>query len=510
MVHITVAKGDGIGPEITNAVLDILKAAEVKIHFDYITIGESLYLEGISSGIDDIAWASIRQNKILLKGPITTPLGKGYKSLNVTFRKTLGLYANVRPVISYLPFVQGSTMNMVIIRENEEDLYAGIEYMPTHDNYLSLKLISQQGCEKIIRYAFEYAKNNGRKKVTCITKNNIMKISDGAFANIFFDIAKEYNEIEANHMIVDIGAARIAAKPSAFDVIVTLNLYGDIISDIAAEISGAVGLAGSANIGTKYAMFEAMHGSAPDIAGQNKANPSGMLNAAILMLKHLGMNKEGAVIRNAWLTTLENGLHTADIFQKDLSSKLLSTDQFSKAVIENLGKKPQKLQVDHYMENDPVIEKTSYNISSTNKIEQIDSADQHLSMNFSDKTQTSLKKNKLQENKISQSIIGCDIYLNLFENLKSIQEIIKDIQNISNKCNCLLQAVAQKGLIIWPKCESESINDITMIQVRFYSTDKEDLMILQKELERNQLHITMIYYLYEYGEIKGFSKMQGE
>jgi isocitrate dehydrogenase len=278
MKKITIAKGDGIGPEIMDAVLEIFKFANVPLEYDEIQIGEKVYLSGNTSGIESSSWESIRNNKIFLKAPITTPQGGGYKSLNVTTRKALGLFANIRPCVSYAPYIATNfpNMNVVIVRENEEDLYAGIEHQQTDEVVQCLKLISRPGCEKIVRYAFEYAKNYGRKKVTCFSKDNIMKQTDGLFHQVFKEIAKEYPEIKSDHMIIDIGTAFLADNPDQFDVIVTLNLYGDIISDVAAQIAGSVGLAGSVNIGLECSMFEAIHGSAPDIAGQNKANPSGL------------------------------------------------------------------------------------------------------------------------------------------------------------------------------------------------------------------------------------------
>lgn len=278
MTKITVAKGDGIGPEIMDATLEIILAAGAQLEIEEIEVGEKVYLAGNSAGIAPEAWDSIRKNKIFLKAPITTPQGGGYKSLNVTTRKFLGLYANVRPCFSLHPYVKTKhpTMDIVIIRENEEDLYAGIEHQQTDEVVQCLKLISRPGCEKIVRYAFEYAKQYGRKKVTCFTKDNIMKQTDGLFHQVFNEIAAEYPEIENEHWIIDIGAAKMADTPEAFDVIVMPNLYGDVLSDVAAQITGSVGLAGSANIGESCAMFEAIHGSAPRRAGQNVANPSGL------------------------------------------------------------------------------------------------------------------------------------------------------------------------------------------------------------------------------------------
>lgn len=343
---ITVAYGDGIGPEIMQATLRILTAAGAAISPEVIEIGEKVYLQGNTSGIDDKAWSSLRKTKVFLKAPITTPLGGGYKSLNVTIRKTLGLFANVRPCLSLHPFVttKHPRLDVVIIRENEEDVYAGIEHQQSADVVQCLKLITRPGCEKIIRYAFEYARAYGRKKVTCMTKNNIMKLTDGLFYETFQQIAAEYPEIEKQHQIIDIGAALLADQPERYDVVVTLNLYGDIISDIVAQIAGSVGLAGSANIGDHCTMFEAIHGSAPDIAGKNIANPSGLLQGAVMMLMHIGQREAAEKVHNAWLATIESGMHTADIYQPGLSKSKVGTREFADEVINNLDKYPTHLQ----------------------------------------------------------------------------------------------------------------------------------------------------------------------
>ena len=346
MTRITVAKGDGIGPEIMDATLAIIKAAGAAIEVDEIEVGEKVYLSGNTSGIAKESWNVIRNNKVFLKAPITTPQGGGYKSLNVTTRKSLGLYANVRPCMSLHPFVgtKHPVMDVVIVRENEEDLYAGIEHQQTDEVIQCLKLISRPGCEKIIRYAFEYAKQQNRKKVTCFTKDNIMKQTDGMFHAIFDEIGKEYPTLEKEHWIVDIGAAKLADTPEAFDVIVMPNLYGDILSDVSAQIAGSVGLAGSANIGEECAMFEAIHGSAPRRAGQNLANPSGLLQGAIMMLNHIGQTDVAEKVQNAWLVTIENGIHTYDIFKEGISKQKVGTKEFAEAVISNLGKKPSTLK----------------------------------------------------------------------------------------------------------------------------------------------------------------------
>lgn len=353
MTKITIAKGDGIGPEIMDATLEILLAAGAAIDVEEIEVGERVYLAGNTSGIASEAWDTIRRNKVFLKAPITTPQGGGYKSLNVTTRKFLGLYSNVRPCKSLHPFVKTKhpVMDIVIVRENEEDLYAGIEHQQTDEVVQCLKLISRPGCEKIIRYAFEYAKQQNRKKVTCFTKDNIMKQTDGLFHLVFDEIAKEYPEIENEYWIIDIGAAKMADTPEAFDVIVMPNLYGDVLSDVAAQITGSVGLAGSANIGEECSMFEAIHGSAPRIAGTNKANPSGLLQGAIMMLNHIGQTEVAERVQNAWLKTLEDGIHTYDIYKDGTSKERVGTKEFAEAVIQRLGQSPSVLSPVTYTNN---------------------------------------------------------------------------------------------------------------------------------------------------------------
>ncbi len=342
---IAVAQGDGIGPEIMNAVLQILDAAGAHLEAVPVQLGQKVYESGNTAGIDSSAWDIFKQYPVLLKAPVTTPQGGGYKSLNVTLRKSLSLFANVRPVQSYSPYIHAGAANidMVIIRENEEDLYAGIEHQQTEDVVQCLKLITRPGCERIVRYAFEYARSHNRRRVTCMTKDNIMKQTDGLFHQVFREIGEEYPDIEQDHMIIDIGSARIAANPGQFDVVVLPNLYGDIVSDIAAQVAGSVGLAGSSNVGPEVAMFEAIHGSAPDIAGQNMANPSGLLQAACMMLDHVGKGPIAVTVRNAWLRTLEDGVHTADIFQDGFSKRKVGTMEFAQAVIERLEQEPEHL-----------------------------------------------------------------------------------------------------------------------------------------------------------------------
>ncbi|MCX7019110.1 MAG: NADP-dependent isocitrate dehydrogenase [Candidatus Sumerlaeota bacterium] len=352
---ITVAYGDGIGPEIMEAALFVLDKACAKLDIDVIEIGEKVYLRGVTSGMEPSAFDSLRRTRVFLKAPVTTPQGSGYTSLNVTTRKTFGLYANVRPCMSYHPFIatKHPRMDVVIIRENEEDLYAGIEHRQTAQVCQCLKLISRPGCEKIARYAFEYAAANNRRKVSCFTKDNIMKMTDGLFHKVFDEIAAEYPSIASEHWIVDIGAAMLADTPENFDVIVMPNLYGDILSDVAAQITGSVGLGGSANIGDSCAMFEAIHGSAPRIAGRNEANPSGLILASVLMLNHIGQSGTATRIHNAWLRAIEDGIHTADMYKQGTSREKAGTREFAQAVVERLGENPRALKAADYAAEQP-------------------------------------------------------------------------------------------------------------------------------------------------------------
>lgn len=413
---ITVAYGDGIGPEIMEATIKIITAAGAKLDIETIEIGEQVYLRGNSAGIEPGAWDSLKRTKVFLKAPITTPQGGGYKSLNVTTRKILGLYANIRPCISFHPYVSTKhpVMDIVIVRENEEDLYAGIEHRQTQQVYQCLKLISRPGSEKIIRYAFEYALANNRKKVTCFVKDNIMKLTDGLFHKVFDEIAAEYPEIKNETWIVDIGAAKMANTPEDFDVIVMENLYGDILSDVAAMITGSVGLAGSANIGENFAMFEAIHGSAPRRAGQNLANPSGLLLGAVMMLNHLGQNEVAAKVHNAWLKTLEDGIHTYDIFKENISKEKVGTKEFSDAVIERLGKKPSTLKIIEY--------------KKTVKKE----------------ARKSEKKKMLKERK---DLVGVDIFLDWSNgSADDLGEMLKKIRSES----LILKMISNRGSKVWP------------------------------------------------------------
>lgn len=413
MRKITIAKGDGIGPEIMDATLKILKAAGAQIETEEIEVGEKIYLSGNTAGISNESWDIIRRNKVFLKAPITTPQGGGYKSLNVTTRKFLGLYANIRPCMSLFPFVptKHPVMDIVIIRENEEDLYAGIEHQQTDEVVQCLKLISRPGCEKIVRYAFEYARQYGRKKVTCFTKDNIMKQTDGLFHKVFNEIAAEYPDIDNEHWIVDIGAAKMADTPEMFDVIVMPNLYGDILSDVAAQIAGSVGLAGSANIGEECAMFEAIHGSAPRMI-KDSANPSGLLEGAVMMLNHIGQTEVAEKIHNAWLKTIESGIHTKDLYREGSSKKKVGTAEFADAVISNLGQLPEKLKPVNYEKNASI----------------------------------HLPKYK-RPAPMHKTLVGVDLFLH--HNGFSADDLAKDLQKVEKK-GMMLTMITNRGIKVWP------------------------------------------------------------
>lgn len=477
-IPITVAYGDGIGPEIMQATLRILEAAGAALDLDVIEIGEKVYLQGNTAGIGADAWESLRCTKVFLKAPITTPQGGGYKSLNVTTRKVLGLYANVRPCVSYHPFVQTKhpKMDVVIIRENEEDLYAGIEHRQTDEVVQCIKLISRPGSEKIVRYAFEYAKVYGRKKVTCFTKDNIMKMSDGLFHKMFDEIGEEYPGIEKEHWIVDIGAAKLADTPEKFDVIVMPNLYGDILSDVAAQITGSVGLAGSANIGDGVAMFEAIHGSAPRLAGLNAANPSGLLLGAIQMLVHIGQKEIAERVQNAWLKTLEDGVHTYDIFKEGTSKEKVGTKEFADAVIERLGQTPEQLQ--------PV----SYDASIG-------------------KIKVQLKERPQAEKKL----VGMDVFLHWNgKNPDTLGEGLKEIMVGKIK----LKMITNRGTKVWPGGHPETFCTDHW-RCRFLCEEMSEcgyqgFLFLLQQISKAGYDVIKTENLYTFNGEPGFSAGQGQ
>ncbi|UZD24264.1 NADP-dependent isocitrate dehydrogenase [Algoriphagus halophytocola] len=477
---ITVAYGDGIGPEIMKATLAILEAAGAQLEYDVIEIGEQVYLKGISSGMEPNAFESLRETKVFLKAPITTPQGGGFKSLNVTTRTSFGLYANVRPCKAFSPFIKTHfpETDMVIIRENEEDLYAGIEHRQTQEVFQSLKLISKPGSEKIIRYAFEYAKKYGRKKVTCMTKDNIMKLADGLFHKTFDEVAKEYPDIKSDHKIIDIGTALIADRPETFDVVVTLNLYGDIISDVAAQVTGSVGLGGSANVGEEVAMFEAIHGSAPDITGMGIANPSGLLNGAIMMLVHIGQPEVAEKISNAWMKTLEDGIHTGDIYQEGLSSKKVGTEEFANAVIERIGQVPSKMIPAEF-----------------------------------DKDTTPMNVFVSPVTKAEKELIGVDVFVDWDEAGRDPQVLGEKLRQ-ANADGLQLTLITNRGIKVFPGGMKESFCTDHW-RCRFQNAEQSKISHAQirellKQVEELGLDFVKTENLYAFDGVRGYSLAQGE
>jgi len=454
---ITIARGDGIGPAIMDATLKVLEAAGAQLDYEEIEIGKAVYERGVPSGIEDSSW----------------------ESLNVTVRKTLGLFANVRPCVAYHPFVETNhdDMDLVIIRENEEDLYGGIEYRQSQQVMASLKLISRPGTERIVRYAFEYARANGRKKVTCMTKDNIMKMADGLFHKVFDEIGEEYKDIEQDHMIIDIGTAKVAANPGMFDVIVLPNLYGDIVSDVAAEVTGSVGLGGSSNIGLDFGMFEAVHGSAPDIAGQGIANPSGLILGAVMMLVHIGQGDVANKIHNAWKKTIEDGIHTSDIYREGMSKKRVGTDEFTKALINNLGAMPETLPAVHYASDGKGIA-----IPPLKEIANVD------------------KKR-----------VGVDVGLNFdLCDANALADQIKPCETDHLK----LHIISNRGVKVWPDGAKETFCTDNW-RLRFLSNSDEnvktsEVVQLLSNLNEADMNFTNALMLHDFDGEPGYTKAQGE
>lgn len=476
---ITVAAGDGIGPEIMAATLHILQEAGATLDIQEVEIGEKVYMRGEPTGIEPSTWDKIRHSKAFLKAPITTPQGGGFKSLNVTIRTTLGLYANVRPCVSYYPFVETKHpgMDVVIIRENEEDLYMGIEYRQTPHTYEALKVMTRPGCERIIRYAFEYAQTHQRKKVTCFTKDNILKFTDGLFHKVFEEIGTDYPHVEKEHWIIDIGTAKLADTPTDFDVFVLPNLYGDILSDVAAQIAGSIGLAGSANIGTSGAMFEAIHGSAPRRAGQNVANPSGLILAAVQMLVHIGQPDVATRIHNAWLKTIEDGIHTYDIFKENTSRQKVGTKEFAEAIVTRLGQQPQQLSTVHY-------EKA-----------------QHIRHTTPPSSLPSTRK----------ELVGVDVFIQWNSSLEELFPRLSSLQTPHLK----LKIISNRGVQVWPHFHPETICSDNW-RCRFVRENKErtlapqDILSLLQSMTHQQFEMTQIQYLFLFDGQRGFTVLQDE
>lgn len=333
-VSVSLIYGDGIGPEVVGAARHVLAAAGAQIEWEEVEAGATVFKRGIASGVPNETIDSISRTRLALKGPLATPVGYGEKSANVTLRKLFETYGNIRPVRE-LPGVptafSGRGIDLVVVRENVEDLYAGIEHQQTPDVAQCLKLISRPGCERIVRLAFEVARAEGRREVICATKANIMKLTEGLLKRVFEELAPEYADIEARHLVVDNAAHQLARRPEQFDVIVTTNMNGDILSDLTSGLTGGLGFAPSANIGAEAAIFEAVHGSAPKYAGQDSANPTAVILSAVMLLRHIGEIVTADRVERAVVATLADGIHT-----RDVAGESVGTRAFSEAIIERL------------------------------------------------------------------------------------------------------------------------------------------------------------------------------
>jgi len=483
-MNIAVAKGDGIGPEIMEAVLKIFKANKTPLEYTEVEMGKWVFDKGFSNGMTPEAKQTIEKLGILFKGPMETPKGKGVKSVNVTARKTWNTYANKR-VFQTLHGVDtvfskaGIPIDVTIIRENIEDTYGGIEHMLTHDVALSRRFITRPGSLQVIKYAFEMATKKKARRITCGHKANIMKITDGLFLECFYDVAKEYPHLKADDVIVDDLCMKLVTRPDSFDVVVLTNLQGDIVSDLCAGLVGGLGFAPSANIGDHICIFEAVHGTAPDIAGKNIANPTALLLSGIAMLRHLGLMQNAAEIENALLYTLEQGIHTGDFGDK--SNPSLNTTQFADAIIGNFGKQP-KLNPKEVIPNMPV-------------------------------TQTSFKLEKnpmlVSKEMEEEHIAGVDLFI---ESDEQPEVIAKKCQRHAGVKFNLIN-VSNRGTQVWPT-GSVFTNLVNQYNVRFESIDgsplnQQDIIGLYVSLSGN-FKICSLELLNMFGDKKAYSLAQGQ
>jgi isocitrate dehydrogenase len=440
-MKIAVAKGDGIGPEIMEAVLNIFKANNVPLEYEFVDMGKWVFDKGYSNGMTPEAQHTIEDLGFLFKGPMETPKGKGVKSVNVTARKTWNTYANKR-VFQTLHGVDtvfskaGIPIDVTVVRENIEDTYGGIEHMLTHDVALSRRFITRPGSLQLIKYAFEMAKKKNAKRITCGHKANIMKITDGLFLECFYEVAKDYPELKADDVIIDDMCMKMVTRPDLFDVVVLTNLQGDIVSDLCAGLIGGLGFAPSANIGDHICIFEAVHGTAPDIMGKNIANPTALLLSGVAMLRHFGFMENAAIIENALLYTLEQGVHTGDFGDKSIPS--LNTTEFANTIISNFGKSP-KINSKPVLPNMPITQ-----------------------------TAFKLEKNPMMVSKEmeSEQIAGVDMFI----------ESIDQPEIIATKCQrhggvkFNIVSVSNRGTQVWPT-GSVYTNLVNQYNVRFESIE---------------------------------------
>jgi len=483
-MKIAVAKGDGIGPEIMEAVLGIFKANHVNLEYEYVDMGKWVFDKGFSNGMTPEAQQTIETLVILFKGPMETPKGKGVKSVNVTARKTWNTYANKR-VFQTLHGVDtvfskaGIPIDITVVRENIEDTYGGIEHMLTHDVALSRRFITRPGSLQVIKYAFEMASKKGTRRITCGHKANIMKITDGLFLECFYEVAKEYPDIKADDIIVDDLCMKMVTRPDLFDVVVLTNLQGDIVSDLCAGLVGGLGFAPSANIGDHICIFEAVHGTAPDITGKNIANPTALLLSGLAMLRHLGLMENAAIIENALLYTLEQGYRTGDFGDK--SKPALNTTEFANAIIANFGKLPEH-GAKPMLANKPITP-----------------------------TVFKLEKNPLIMSKEmeEETIVGVDLFIESAEQPTEVAE--KCLQHTLDLFK--LVTISNRGTQVWPKgsiftnlvnqyrCRFESVGDVPLSQtdiIELYKRVSADFKVCSTEL------------LNMWGDKKAYSLAQGQ
>lgn len=473
---VTLIPGDGIGPEVTEAARKIVDASGVNIEWEECLAGSVVFKQGLATGVPEETINSIKRNRVVLKGPLETPVGFGEKSANVTLRKLFETYANIRPIREFpnipSPY-QGRGIDFVIVRENVEDLYAGIEYMQTPGVAQTLKLITRKGCEKIVRVAFELALSEGRKKVHCATKANIMKFSEGMLKQTFEEISKEYPTIEAHHIIVDNCAHQLVKTPESFDVIVTTNMNGDILSDLGSGLIGGLGFAPGANLGNDIAIFEAVHGSAPKYAGQNTINPTAVILSSLMMLRYLGEFEAANTIEQAILLTLQEGQAlTRDVVGKENAA---STTAYSDEIIKNLGKKSTFWKARNY---------------------------------------TPLKMPLISRNpevvKANSKVVGIDLFI---QSNSTAEVLGKSLEEIMSDLPITLKMISNRGVKVYPSTGT-SLDVVDLWSCRFMSEEQAAMsdQLICRLLEKVSLSYTWMHLekLTIFGERLGFTKAQGE
>ncbi len=473
--EVTLIAGDGIGPEVAEAARRIVDATGVRISWDEQEAGAEVFRKGLATGVPEETIASIERTRVVLKGPLETPVGFGEKSANVTLRKLFETYANVRPVRE-MPGVptpySGRGIDLVVVRENVEDLYAGIEHMQTPDVAQTLKLISRKGCEKVINLAYALAEAEGRTNVACATKANIMKMSEGMMKRTFEEIAAEHPEIDSWHVIVDNCAHQLVKKPEQFEMIITTNMNGDILSDLTSALVGGLGFAPSANLGTDIAIFEAVHGSAPKYAGKDVINPTAMILSAVLMLRHLGELEAAAQIENAVMATLADGVRTRDVMGDEGS---VGTRAYTEAIIGNLGRSVPEWTVPEVRQVEMPVPRTGTAFVMPTTVD----------------------------------LVGVDVFLQTSE---PAAEVGAAAQALAETTALELKMLSNRGTQVWPQ-SSARIDPIDVMRARFISrTDtltSEDILGLLQLLE-GRFTWVHVEKLWMYDGEPSFTRAQGE